>query len=44
MLIFRGGPEGNFNDLLFLPSVDYNIYLHPPQGDSTDYYLHMGKH
>lgn len=45
MLIFRVGPQGNFNDPLFLPSiVEYKIYLHPPQGDSTDYYVYMGKH
>lgn len=30
MLVFRVGPEGDFNDLLFLPSsVNYNVYLHP---------------
>lgn len=45
MLIFRVGPQGNFNDPLFLPSVrDYKIYLHPSQDDSTDYFLYMGKH
>lgn len=45
MLIFRVGPQGNYNDPLFLPSiVEYKIYLHPPQGDSTDYYVYMGKH
>lgn len=43
MLVFREGPEGDFNDLLFLSSiVNYNIYLHPPQGDPTNcYYLYI---
>lgn len=31
MLTFRVGPQRNFNDPLFLPSiVDYKIYTHPP--------------
>lgn len=31
MLTFRVGPQGNFNDPFFLPSiVDCNIYIHPP--------------
>ena len=29
MLTFRVGPQGNFNDPFFLPSiVDYKIYIH----------------
>lgn len=41
----QNGTLGKFQWSLFLPFiVDYIVCLYPPQDDSTDYYLYMGKH